>query len=133
MKATCSLFINKHNPSSKGECSISVRITYNRRKKYYPTGICLPVEDFNKAMGERPKKEFKELSMTLREIEQRAYGIIKEIPNFSWEKFEKLYHTNRAKSDCIETAYNEVINELQKKDRWGTASSYQCSINSLKK
>ena len=133
MKATHSLFINKHSPDSKGLCSISVRITYNRKKRYYPTYIKLSVEDYQKAMGERPRKEFKEISMELKAFEQRAHDILKQIPNFSWEKFDALYYTDRSKSEHIETGYSRYIAKLQEEDRLGTASSYQSSISSLKK
>jgi integrase/recombinase XerD len=133
MKATHSLFINKHSPDSKGLCSITVRITYNRKKRYYPTDIKLSVDVYQKVMGERPRKELKEISMELKAFEQRALDILKQIPNFSWEKFDALYYTDRSKSEHIETGYSRYIAKLQKEDCWGTASSYQCSINSLNK
>jgi integrase/recombinase XerD len=132
MKPTHSLFINKHSPNSKGTCSISVRITYNRKKRYYPTGISLSIEDYKKVMGERPRKELKEISMKLKKFEERAKEIIDQISNFSWVKFENKYYTNRGLSNDIEDKYKQIISENKKWDRWGTASNYQCSINSLK-
>ena len=57
MPATTSLFINKHSPNSKGECSVSVRVTFERQKKYYPTGKSLGVSDFNKILGKDTKEE----------------------------------------------------------------------------
>lgn len=133
MKPTHCLFINKHSPNSKGACSISVRITYNRKKRYYPTGISLSIEDYKKAMGERPRKELKEISMKLKKFEEKAHDILKDMSNFSWEKFENKFYTNREASKNIETKYNQFINDYKKWDNWGTASNYQCSINSLKK
>lgn len=133
MKPSHCLYINKHSPNSKGTCSISVRITYNRKKRYYPTGISLSVEEYSNAMSERPRKELKEISMRLNKFEARAKEVLDQISNFSWEKFENKYYTNRGITKSIETKYIEFINEYKKWDRWGTASNYQCSLNSLKR
>jgi site-specific recombinase XerD len=133
MKATTALFINKHSPNSKGECSISIRVTFERKRKYYTTGINLTEADFRKVTGERPKDKYKRVSIKLRAFEQKAYDMIQEMSVFSWEKFDKLYYSNRAAREFVAPAFQEVINDLKKEERLGTASSYECAINSISK
>lgn len=155
MPATTSLFINKHSPNSKGECSVSVRVTFERQKKYYPTGKSLSVSDFNKILGKVKKEEdkekininieakketaketkerLKELSLKLHAFEKKAADIIEKLPYFSFNVFEKHYFTNRGTKDSITQAFIDYSTQLREAGRIGTAVSYECAQNSLNK
>jgi integrase len=133
MIATTSLFINKHSPNSKGNCSVSVRVTFDRKKRYYPTGILLSVSDFEKTQGEKPRKEFKELALKLQAFEKKAADVIRSLPIFTFKAFEKHYYTNKVAKDTIDLAFSEYATELRKEERIGTAVSYECAQSSLNK
>jgi len=133
MAATTSLFIDSYHPKSDGKCAISVRVTFERKKKYYKTGKITTVSDFNKAMGEKPRGDFKNLAIELNEFEKKAINIIKVLPDFTFQEFEKYYLTNRGARDTIKIAFDERIKVLKNAGQIGTAVSYECAKNSLNK
>jgi len=130
-KATTSIFIDKYHPKVDGLCAISIRVTFERKKKYYPTPLSLTVEDFEKAMGDKPRNGFKVFALQMQAYEKRAADIIKELPDFTWLAFEKRYLSNRGVKDTIYAAFGEYITELKGEERIGTAVSYECAQNSL--
>lgn len=130
-KATTAIFIDKYHPKANGLCAISVRVTFERKKKYYPTPLSLTIEDFEKAQGDKPRKYFKDLSLKMQAYEKIAADIIKELPDFTWHAFEKRYLSNRGAKDNIYDAFGEYIKVLKEEERIGTAVSYECAKNSL--
>lgn len=49
--ATASIFIDKYHPQKNGKCTVSLRITHQQKKKYYPTGIRLTVKEFERIIN----------------------------------------------------------------------------------
>ena len=133
MKATTSLFIDKYHPKVNDECSISVRVTFDRKKRYYKTNKTATVSDFSKAQGDKPRKEFKELSLELQTFEKKAADIIKDLTLFTFAEFEKRYYSNRGTRDKISIAFEDYAGILREAGQIGTAVSYECANNSLKK
>ena len=131
MTATTSIFIDKYHPKTGGKCAISLRVTFERKKTYYRTGISLTVPEFEKVMGEKPRNEFKELALKLQSYEKKAADIIKDMPVFSFKSFEKQYFTNKGTKDNIDSAFTAYAAELREQGRIGTAVSYECAQNSL--
>lgn len=133
MIATTSLFIDKYHPKADGKCAVSIRITFERKKRYYPTGINLVISDFEKAQGEKPRKEFKRLALKLQSYEKKAADIIESLPAFTFKAFEKHYFTNRGTKGTLNEAFATYAAELREAGRIGTAVSYECAQNSLNK
>jgi len=121
--ATTSIFIDKYHPQKDGKCAISVRVTSQRKKRYYSTAFNLTSDDFKKVMAERPRNEFKEIRMKLNVIEEKALGIIKDMPYFTWSHFEKNFLKNKGNSNSLSAAFGSYISELREQKRIGTAES----------
>ena len=132
-KAATSVFINKYHPNTEGLCSVSIRVTYDRQRKYFPTPISLTPADFDKVQVSKPRNEFKEFPLRLQVYEKKAAEIIDRLPVFTWTAFEKQYLTNRAVKDQIDHAFTIYAEELRKTGRIGTAVSYECARTSLNK
>lgn len=139
----------------KGEKSgyIKLRVTEHRDNRYYPTTHKKNADDpdsisaelelnrkFTKAEYERivntPKgaklsETEKEYQRAFISFQTKADNIINELPAFSYTAFENLYLKNRGASDSILFAYNQKIKELKENEQIGTATNYQCAINSL--
>lgn len=130
-KATTTIFINKYHPNSQGLCPVSIRVTFERKKKYYSTPISLTENDFAKIQGSKPRNEFKETAMRLHAYERKASQIIEKLSEFSWKAFEKQYLSNRATGDSLDNAFLEHIKELRKNERIGTAVSYENARSSI--
>lgn len=131
--ATTSIFINKYRPNVEGLCSVSIRVTFDRKKKYYPTPVNLSPDDFEKVQGPKPRNEFKEIALKLRAYENKAVGIIDKLPFFTWKAFEKQYLVNQTTKDTLESAYTSYAQELREAERISTASSYECARSSMNK
>jgi integrase len=133
MKPTTAIFLDKYHPKADGKCAVSIRVTYNRKKKYYSTPVTLTISDFEKTKGEKPRGEYKTLAMKLQAFEKKAADIIESLPTFTWQAFEKYYLSNRAAKDSIHSAFEDYINKLREAGRIGTAVSYECAQSSLNK
>jgi integrase/recombinase XerD len=131
-KASTSIFINKYVPNTNGLCSISIKVTFNRQRRYYPTPITLTIADFEKSQGVKPRNEYKEIALKLQAHEKKAADTIAKLPIFTWELFERNFFTNRSLRGSVENAFSEAIKILALEGRAGTAESYQSSQSSLK-
>lgn len=132
-KATTAIFIDRYHPKAGGLCAVSIRVTHDRKKKYYPTPVCLTILDFEKVQGPKPRNEFKELALKLQAYESKAAKIIDSLPVFTWKAFEKYYLTNRAAKDSLDLAFTEHAKDFRRQGRIGTAVSYECAQSSINK
>ena len=130
-KTTTAIFIDKYHPKANGLCSVSIRVTFNRKKKYYPTPISLTIEDFEKIQSPKPRNGFKEIALKLQSYEKRAADILNELQVFTWLAFEKKYLSNKAFSNSINEAFSVFAESLRQNEQIGTAVSYECAQRSL--
>src|SRR4051794_2906826 len=128
-----SIFINKYHPNAEGLCSVSIRVTFDRKKKYYKTPLNISPEDFEKVQGPKPRNEFKEIALKLQAYESKAAEIIDKLPIFTWRAFERQYLVNRTTKDTIDSAFTLYTQELCEAERIGTAVSYGCAQSSINK
>lgn len=134
MAATTSLFIDSYHPKANNKCAISLRVTYERKKRYYPIPHHLTKEDFKNIMyGARLTKKAKEIKTKIQDYENKASIIIENLPYFTWHEFEKKYFANRAAKDSIKIAFEERIKALKDGGQISTAVSYECAKKSLDK
>ena len=90
MKASTSIFIDSYHPKVSNVCAVSLKVTFERKKKYYSTPYCLTIDDFEKVMnGKRLSDAEKDLKMKILAFENKAISIIEKLPFFSWQEFEK--------------------------------------------
>lgn len=126
------IILDKRKVRKDNKCLVRLRITYERVQKYYSTAFVLSEKEFDDVMSVRPKGEFKDIKLKLSAIEEHALDIIKNMPEFSFDIFEKLFRNPRG-TITLASYYNHYITELKKEGRAGTVQNYQSSINSLKK
>lgn len=112
---------------------VKLRVTFERKQKYYPTKYNLSKEEYERLMfGKKLSEKDKEKKNKINDYQAKAASIIQEIQVFSWLRFENLYYTDRAAKEFVDKAFDEYITYLKEEERLGTASSYECAINSLK-
>lgn len=134
MNATVGFYLDKWNPRKDGRCALYLRITYQRKKKNYPTGELLTPEAWQKLQTARRKtpeenERWGRLQYKLRKAERICQGI----DNFTFAAFEDLYFESRNVTQSVSLAFDKYITELEKQGRVGTASSYRCARNSFEK
>jgi len=112
--------------------AIKLRVTYNRKQKYYPLNEHFTTNEWEKVISTKAKLKNKEYAAYFERIKQRAKEIISELHPFSFQVFENRF-LNKAKSySDVLTEMDDYINQLYQEDRTGTAESYKCAYNSIK-
>lgn len=141
MKKTASIaiYLDVRNKKSDETYPVTLRITFQRKQVYYvinykDKGISLTKEEFIQVMDNMVR-----LGGTLASIRKeinaekvRAEEVVNSMDEFSFKAFESKY-LFKAKAGDVATVFDEVIREKKQEGRIGTASSYQCSLNSLQK
>lgn len=139
-KATTTIFIDKYHPKADKTCSISIRVTFERKLQYYLTGYSLTIEDFNRViLGIMPKEKIsrmqretdKALRQKITEKESNARAIIETLPVFTWDAFDKHYNKNMGAKTYTKLAFDEYAKKLRDEGRINTAINYECASKSL--
>lgn len=136
--ATVNAFIDKYHPQKDGNCKVSIRVTYQRKKRYYPTSLSVKATDFERLMTAKRRSEAdKILHNEIHAFEGKAIQAVKDLGEvFTFSKFEDIYLNNREAPESISFGFDKYVEELQNEKRIGTAVSYQvakASIESYKK
>ncbi|MCF2446227.1 site-specific integrase [Dyadobacter sp. CY345] len=133
-KPTFLVVLDDRREKSNGTFPLKLRIAYNRKRKYINIGIDLSREDFNK-LNTSKLIHLKDAKLKIKSLETKAENIYKEMTEFSISAFEKLF---LAKPEEIQPRgvyglLSKYVAQLKSEDRLSTASSYECTLNSLKK
>lgn len=135
--ASVSPFIDKFHPKTDEIRTVSIRVTYNRIRKYYGTKLRLKPTEFDKVMTAKRRSEGEnKIYNEILSYQKKAIDVIKDLPIFTFSKFEEMYFENRNATDSVSHAFDKYIDELKEEKRIGTAVSYECakaSIDSFKK
>ena len=133
LKPTYQIVLDTRRLKKDKTYPVKLRITFNRTPKYYNTGYSYSSSDFNSIMGSKPRGTLKERKLELNAIEKRARDIIEETKNiFSFEIFEKKFRTNSNEYQNVYYVLQAYANELEKEERFKSASSHNLTIRSLK-
>jgi integrase/recombinase XerD len=124
------IMLDSRRALKDGTYPVKLRVTYQRKRKYFHTAYNFSVENFEKMNSKRPGRELKKCLLDLQGQEQKANDIIDKLPNFSFYEFEKRMLQNSSKDEVF-SAYDDVIARLEREDRVGTASNYGSARASL--
>jgi integrase/recombinase XerD len=132
-KATTAIVLFTKKIKQDGTYPVKLRVTYNRKQKYYGVEFSCTTDDFNKIMQKNPRGAFKDVRSKLNDKEKAARKIIENITDFSFTLFEKHYLSVKSDLNNVYSAFEAFISELSKEGRETTAITYRCALNSLKK
>ncbi len=119
-----SIVLDTRRKKQNGLYPIKLRVTFERKQAYFQTPHDLTENGFKRVMyGERQTDKEKQLKKKIQAYEEKAAGIIENLPFFTWQAFEKQYFANRAAKDTINLAFEERINELRTAGQISTAVS----------
>lgn len=131
MVATADIYLDPR-PKADGKCSVKIKVTYNRKRKYFSTGIDLLPDEFNKVMNaQRRTREEKNILTKLRKFESKANKIIEGLKVFTFAKFTEGYFESRDVNNDVFYAFDKRIKELKDNKKIGTAVTYECAKNSI--
>jgi integrase/recombinase XerD len=130
--AEARIYLDELRPKKNGKCSVKIRITFNRKRKYFSTGIDLEPLEFEQVMnGKRRTTEQKETFLKLNHLYNKAETIIKNLPVFTFGSFEERFFDQRNTQNSVSFAFDKYIQQLKSENRIGTAVSYECAKNSI--
>lgn len=132
---TTSIVLDKRSERKDGTFPLKLRITYQRKYKYYGIKMASLIEaDYNKIYAKKPKGAFKQMRMQYDAIESRAIYIIDHVlDDFSYEAFEKEFNGIKGKNIGIKEYFEEKIKDLKESGKVQTESLYLATWISLKK
>lgn len=141
---TVKVILDTRRPKQSGLFPVKLRVTFQRKQKYYPviikdaqeekTPFDLSQDDFDKTFGAKPRGDFKAHREYLDELKSKANRIADNLPFFTFERFEAAYfdqQANNPKSANLAEAYNSKIQELIEDGRISSSRGYEMSRNSL--
>lgn len=132
--ANASIYLDQNRPKKNGKCSVKIKITYNRKRKYYSTDICLLPNEFEIVLyGKRKTDSQKEIKTKIEYFENKANDTIKMLKVFSFDAFQDRYFDQRNTADSVSFAFDKYVSNLTLENRIGTAASYKCAKVSIQK
>lgn len=130
--ATVAPFIDKYHPKTDDIRSVSIRVTYQRVKKYYATNIRIAPSAFEKIITSKRRSEAEnEIYNQILSFQNKAISVIQKLPIFTFSKFEEIYFENRNATENVFDAFDKFIDELKVDGREGNASSCECAKRSI--
>jgi len=130
-KYRIAIVIEKRTPTKEDKYPVKLRLTIDRKVRYYGLDHYLTEDEYNKVYTAKPRDEYKKLRKKFDDIEDRATGILDKLHPPTFDKFRRLF-TQKEGEGNVEKYYLTYIDDLKKQNRHGTADSYMCSLNSLK-
>ncbi|MFX0555805.1 tyrosine-type recombinase/integrase [Maribacter sp. CXY002] len=142
-KADTTIYFDSKRPKKNGRCSVKIKVTYNRKRKYYATGIDLIPKDleieergefekiFFPKKGERLSDQQKDIKRKVEYLQRKAVRVIDILKVFSFDAFESEFLDERNTADSVSFAFDKYIANLKLESRIGTAVSYNCAKNSI--
>jgi integrase/recombinase XerD len=128
--AKTAIILDTRRPLQDGTFPVKLRVTYQRKQKYYPTIYTVSEEEFEKIHSVKPRKDHKEKQLKFAAIERKAKGVIDKLPVFTFERFDRKFEETPVGDDVFST-FTQQIEKLQRAGRVGNASSYESASLSL--
>lgn len=124
-------FLDTRRANYDGLYFVRTRVTLVKKQKYYPTGITISVQDWQRL----PKAREPKLVEDRRSIEassQVIFNAVKqlcELNAFSFDRLETLL--GRGNKQSVNTAFKNKIKELTDTNKLNTAEFYQGALNAF--
>ena len=134
MSAIVSLYLDTRRQKNDGSFPVKLRVTFQRKQQYYPTGINLNESQWEKVGKPKPREDYiRDTKRLLESFSNRAEKVIGELPLFTFEEFETRYiGTDTAQSDNVFIGFDRHIEQLKREGRAGTADSYKYAAGAIR-
>ncbi|MEP7232345.1 MAG: site-specific integrase [Ginsengibacter sp.] len=128
---TTSIILDTRREKLNKKYPVKLCVNNITKAKYYSTRIDLTETEFQALFAKRLTRESIAIKNELHTIEAEARDTIRILKPFSFSAFEKRLGQRPAQQGQLAFLFHQEINKLTNEERLGTASSYQCAINSL--
>ena len=138
---TLSFYFDTRRKKGKNTYPLKLRLYHppTTKEKLFRTGYFFSQAEYNQAVklnyvkGEKKiqKARKEEISDIIHALKQKAIIILKDLPEFSFEAFERRYYNKSAKLDIC-NYYEDYIKQLERNKKIRTAEVYGLSLQRLK-
>ncbi|MBD1395533.1 hypothetical protein H9Q13_00005 [Pontibacter sp. JH31] len=125
-----SIILDTRRALKDGTYPVKLRVTFQRKQKYYPTEFSFTPENFDKMMSPKPGKFLKEDKLKLQTAEHKMNQIIQKLPHFSFNELDRRLLKNSSRHEAF-SSYEEAIARLKEEGRLGNANFFESARNSL--
>ncbi|MCO5291385.1 MAG: site-specific integrase [Chitinophagaceae bacterium] len=154
--AKSDIYLDKRFKTSNGGYIVKLRVTHDRRSKYYPTSHKSEAKEDNEIGDDLvldrsfTENEFNRITLdkikgknvvrttiednyraAFNSFKEKADSCIRKLPVFSFNAFNEMYLKNRVAADSIDAGFTAYIDKLRKAKRIGTAVTFEGAIKSL--
>lgn len=137
IKPSFAIIQDTRKPTRSGLYPLKLRVTFNRNTRLYGVGKELTEEQFGKLFSSKLRDEvLKDIRVYCESLKDEAVKVADTISDFTFDKFKESFFTNPTEDAKTNDVFNNIevyAKQLQEEGRVSTASSYQCTLNSLKK
>ena len=129
-----SVFLDTRTVNKKGTYPVKIKVYFQGKPKYYPTGICMSTkEELEEVLESKSKKNIeiqdiigKELSRILKNVD-----ILVERGTFSFSNLNNMLGKNIGGS--LNEMISAKIKELENEEKFGTSAFYKGTLSLLKR
>lgn len=132
-KPTFAYWLETKREKKAGKYPVKLRVTFQRNRKYYGTGIDLSMDDWENMHSPDVKGKLLKNRRELDQIVKEAEEIGSQMPYFSFHQFEELFFNSPDDSLSVYEAFDRKIASLKQEGREGTSDNYSDSKASLMK
>lgn len=129
-----SIYLDTRRKKENGLYPVKLRVyeSQSKKRKLFPTVFDMSESEFTSTwLSQKPRKEYQDTRLKLIALESHANKEAEKIKPFSIDQFEGKLYRKSGSGKSVLYQYNKVIDRQKKLKRFGTASNYQMSINSL--
>lgn len=125
-------FFDQVRKRKNGSATIRLRIIHSRFPKYYSTKISMSEEQYLKLFQTPTPKDLKEKRLIIYSHLNKAYEIIVDLPEFSFEAFEEKFNKSKQATTDVFGFFDSYSDMLTEGGRISSAITYTCAKKSFK-
>ena len=130
---TICLWLDTRRERADGRCPLKVRVTYNRKQVYYPTGKHFTPKEWEVLPRTRTRS-----AVDMRRDVENSYNhirkIVEELAMLGYFSIDTLNARLRgAVATTVNEAFRAKIEELERKGHIGNMDNYKCVLNCIER
>lgn len=133
------LYLDTRRTVLSGKHPLTVRVTFTKfidnkkvwDQRYFPTGKHFTEEEYKKLTSSKLSGAHSEIKKEIRKLETKAFDIIEANPYITPDLFRSLFTGEYTRAADLVQLFNEKISQLKFNKQLGSASSYECALNSF--
>lgn len=123
-----STVLDARTPNKNGKFPVKVKVYYQKKPKYYSTGICMTKEEWNR-LPESKSYESKKIKHAI----ESSFSLVRINVEALAEKGTFSFNTlnlrlGKATGDSLNNAIRAKIEDLKREERIGTMQFFKCTL-----